>query len=159
MNTQSLFTDRPLRMSMIYYFGLEGLGSLDWESDQNDDVRVSYSLKINPNSTSAPRVLKGRSTCQVQLQISETSRFALRTVRDNSFHCQCISNARITGLGSRYTTRGGHAEDFTPRLGKIHYFGTAMPAGDVWKAKDYLYQHIGRRAQQVWLRLSSIGQS
>jgi hypothetical protein len=58
----------------------------------------------------------------------------------------------LLGPNSRYTTRGGHAEDFTPRLGKIHYFGTAMPAGDVWKAKDYLYQHIGQRAQQVYLQ-------
>jgi mannosyl-oligosaccharide glucosidase len=24
-----------------------------------------------------------------------------------------------------------------------------MPAGDVWKAKEYLYQHIGVRAQKV----------
>ena len=51
---------------------------------------------------------------------------------------------------------GGHAQDFARRLGKIHYFGTAMPAGDVWKAKEYLYQHIGRRAQQVCSRVSQL---
>ena len=33
-----LLIDRPLRISMMYYFGLEGLGSLDWNSAKNDDV-------------------------------------------------------------------------------------------------------------------------
>lgn len=33
-----ILIDRPLRISMMYYFGLEGLGSLDWNSDQNDNV-------------------------------------------------------------------------------------------------------------------------
>jgi hypothetical protein len=30
-----------MRLSILYYFGLEGLGSLDWESERDDDVRMS----------------------------------------------------------------------------------------------------------------------
>jgi hypothetical protein len=30
-----------MRLSILYYFGLEGLGNLDWESEQNEDVRMS----------------------------------------------------------------------------------------------------------------------
>ena len=30
-----------MRLSVLYYFGLEGLGSLDWESEQHEDVRMS----------------------------------------------------------------------------------------------------------------------
>ncbi|KIM30861.1 glycoside hydrolase family 63 protein [Serendipita vermifera MAFF 305830] len=106
--------DRPLRVSMIYYFGLEGLGSLDWNSDQNDD------------GITGPIHMSGTTP--------DLGDFKIRIEDDST---------------SQYTTRGGHAADFAPRLGKIHYFGTEMPAGDVWKAKDYLYQHIGRRAQQI----------
>ena len=29
-----------MRLSVLYYFGLEGLGTLDWESEQNEDVRT-----------------------------------------------------------------------------------------------------------------------
>ena len=32
---------QPMRLSMLYYFGLEGLGNLDWESEQDEDVRTS----------------------------------------------------------------------------------------------------------------------
>ena len=38
-----------MRLSLLYYFGLEGLGSLDWESEQNEDVRVSHEPQPNPN--------------------------------------------------------------------------------------------------------------
>ena len=31
---------QPMRLSVLYYFGLEGLGTLDWESEQNEDVRT-----------------------------------------------------------------------------------------------------------------------
>ena len=36
-----ILSGQPMRLSVLYYFGLEGLGSLDWESEQNEDVRMS----------------------------------------------------------------------------------------------------------------------
>lgn len=33
-----------MRLSVLYYFGLEGLGTLDWESEQNEDVRTPQEL-------------------------------------------------------------------------------------------------------------------
>lgn len=36
---------KPMRLSLLYYFGLEGLGSLDWESERNEDVRMSQELQ------------------------------------------------------------------------------------------------------------------
>jgi len=30
-----------MRLSVLYYFGLEGLGGLDWDSEQDEDVRTS----------------------------------------------------------------------------------------------------------------------
>lgn len=38
-----------MRLSVLYYFGLEGLGSLDWESEQHEDVRMSQELQSNSN--------------------------------------------------------------------------------------------------------------
>ena len=35
-----ILSGQPMRLSVLYYFGLEGLGSLDWESEQNEDVRM-----------------------------------------------------------------------------------------------------------------------
>ncbi|PVF95183.1 glycoside hydrolase [Serendipita vermifera] len=106
--------DRPLRMSMMYYFGLEGLGSLGWDSKQDDD------------GVTGPIHLSGSTP--------DLGDFSIR-IED--------------GPESIYTIHGGQVEDFRPRLGKTHYFGTRMPAGDVWKAKEYLYQHIGVRAQKI----------
>ena len=34
----------PMRLSVLYYFALEGLGSLDWESEQDENVRMSQVL-------------------------------------------------------------------------------------------------------------------
>lgn len=34
----SLSEDKPLRLSLIYYFGLEGLGELEWTSKTHRDV-------------------------------------------------------------------------------------------------------------------------
>ena len=36
-----ILSGQPMRLSVLYYFGLEGLGSLDWESEQHEDVRMS----------------------------------------------------------------------------------------------------------------------
>lgn len=30
-----------MRLSVLYYFGLEGLGGLDWESEKDESVRTS----------------------------------------------------------------------------------------------------------------------
>lgn len=32
------YSGEPMRLSVLYYFGLEGLGSLDWESEQDENV-------------------------------------------------------------------------------------------------------------------------
>ena len=32
------FPEKPSRISTIFYFGLEGLGGLDMETNENDDV-------------------------------------------------------------------------------------------------------------------------
>ncbi|CCA74001.1 related to ER glucosidase I [Serendipita indica DSM 11827] len=105
---------KPLRVSLIYYFGLEGLGSLDWKSDENDD------------GITGPIHLSGSSP--------DLGEFTIRIEDD---------------INNRSPMYGGHSEDFKVRLGKTHYFGHAMPSGDVWKAKEYLYQHIGYRAQEI----------
>ncbi|KAG9040707.1 Processing alpha glucosidase I, partial [Serendipita sp. 407] len=105
---------KPLRISMIYYFGLEGLGSLDWESEQDDD------------GVTEPVHLSGSTP--------DLGQFNIR-IED--------------GPDNRFTKYGGRSEDFKSRIGKTHYFGTGMSAGDVWKAKEYLYQHLGYRAQAI----------
>ena len=30
-----------MRLSVLYYFGLEGLGNLDWESEEDENVCMS----------------------------------------------------------------------------------------------------------------------
>lgn len=35
--------EKPSRISTIFYFGLEGLGGLDMETNENDDVRFKVS--------------------------------------------------------------------------------------------------------------------
>jgi hypothetical protein len=38
-----------MRLSVLYYFGLDGLGSLDWESEQDEDVCTSQEPHSNSN--------------------------------------------------------------------------------------------------------------
>ena len=37
------FPEKPSRISTIFYFGLEGLGGLDMETNENDDVCLKWS--------------------------------------------------------------------------------------------------------------------
>jgi mannosyl-oligosaccharide glucosidase len=52
-------------------------------------------------------------------------------------------------LNTQYTTHGPHFETFKRRTGKTQFLGIPVPSGEVWRAKDMVYQHIGPRAQSI----------
>lgn len=59
-----------------------------------------------------------------------------------------------TDPNNQYTTQGDRANDFASRIGKTHFLGMRAPSGEVWRAKEYLYKHLGLRGQEVNKHLS-----
>ncbi|KAF7322776.1 Mannosyl-oligosaccharide glucosidase [Mycena chlorophos] len=106
--------DRPSRVSTIFYFGIEGLGGLDMETEEEEnglegDVRFSGSTP-------------------------ELDEFTIRVV---------------DGPANSHVTTGNYASQFEDRLGKTHFLGQPVPAGNIWQAKELLLQNVIKHAQEA----------
>jgi mannosyl-oligosaccharide glucosidase len=47
-----MFSDKPLRISMLWYLGMEGLGGIDLENDEDEDVGSSVFARVHPHHSS-----------------------------------------------------------------------------------------------------------
>ncbi|EKM55733.1 glycoside hydrolase family 63 protein [Phanerochaete carnosa HHB-10118-sp] len=107
---------RPLRISTIFYMGLEGVGGLEMETDEDE------------NGLEGPVVFTGSTV--------ELDEFTIRVV---------------DGPDNTPVTLGVHAEAFAHRNGKTHFAGYRTPAGQIWKAKEYILSSIVDHAKQAIL--------
>ncbi|KAF7304743.1 Mannosyl-oligosaccharide glucosidase [Mycena kentingensis (nom. inval.)] len=106
--------DRPSRVSAIFYFGLEGLGGLDMDTEE-DENGIDGEVKFTGSSP-------------------ELDDFVIRVV---------------DGPDNTQVTAGNYASKFEERIGKTHFFGQPMQAGNIWQAKDAILQNIIKRAQEI----------
>ncbi|KAF5376548.1 hypothetical protein D9757_008280 [Collybiopsis confluens] len=105
---------KPSRISTIFYFGLEGLGGIDMDTDEEDDGLLG-DIKF---SGSTP----------------ELDDFVIRIV-------ESPNNVAVA--------EGPHSEPFRNRIGKTHFLGQPVPAGNIWRAKDFIMERLIKRAQEV----------
>ncbi|GLB35277.1 putative glycosyl hydrolase family 63 N-terminal domain [Lyophyllum shimeji] len=106
--------DLPSRVSTIFYFGLEGLGGLEMETDE-DENGITGEFKLSGSSP----------------QLDD---FVIRVV---------------DGPNNTMVTDGPHAEAFGERIGKTHFVGQSIPAGNVWQAKDFILKALIDRAREA----------
>ncbi|KAF8061451.1 glycoside hydrolase [Lyophyllum atratum] len=106
--------DVPSRISTIFYFGLEGLGGLEMETDE-DENGIKGEFKLSGSSP-------------------ELDDFDIRVV---------------DGPNNTMVTQGRHAEAFEERIGKTHFVGQPIPAGNIWQAKDTILKALIDRAREV----------
>ena len=69
----------PSRISTVFYVGLEGLGGIDMDNEEDENVS-GYYMTIDSGLIPLPRGLRVPSVSLVPLPISMTSPFALRRV-------------------------------------------------------------------------------
>jgi mannosyl-oligosaccharide glucosidase len=105
---------QPSRISTIFYFGLEGLGGIDMETDEEDNG-LEGEIKFTGSSP-------------------ELDEFVIRIV---------------DGPNNAAVTDGPYSEVFKDRIGKSHFLGQPIPAGNIWQAKESILQSIVKRAQEV----------
>ncbi|KIK63875.1 glycoside hydrolase family 63 protein [Collybiopsis luxurians FD-317 M1] len=105
---------RPSRISTIFYFGLEGLGGIDMDTDEEENG-LEGDIKFTGSSP-------------------ELDDFVIRVV---------------DGPNNVAVTEGPQSEAFKDRIGKTHFIGQQVPAGNIWQAKEFIMQSLMKRAQDV----------
>ncbi|KAF8270316.1 glycoside hydrolase [Lactarius quietus] len=105
---EPIIEEQPSRTSFIFYAGLEGMGGLDLETDEDENVRYRRSYALTGFTP-------------------ELDDFTIRVV---------------DGPNNEVYSGGLFADAFAQRIGKTHYSGFRVPAGNIWQAK-------GRRLQSL----------
>ncbi|KAJ3808205.1 glycoside hydrolase [Lentinula lateritia] len=105
---------QPSRISTIFYLGMEGLGGIDMDTDEEDNG-LEGDIKFTGSSP-------------------ELDDFSIRIV---------------DGPSNTAVTSGPHSEIFKDRIGKSHFMGQPVPAGNIWQAKEFILQSLMKRAQEV----------
>ncbi|KAG5650166.1 hypothetical protein H0H81_000476, partial [Sphagnurus paluster] len=114
LETENSRVDLPSRISTIFYFGLEGLGGLEMETDENENgIKGDFKL-----SGSTP----------------ELDDFYIRVV---------------DGPNNKAVIDGIHTEAFSERIGRTHFVGQPIAAGNIWQAKDSILKALVDRAREV----------
>ncbi|TFY83454.1 hypothetical protein EWM64_g561 [Hericium alpestre] len=111
---EPLDVDRPSRTSFIFYAGLEGLGGLDMETDENENG-IDGEVEFSGNSP-------------------ELDEFTIRIV---------------DGPDNEAVTTGSQAAAFADRIGKTHFGGYRVPAGNIWQAKEFILQDVLQHAKAI----------
>ncbi|KAL1717272.1 glycoside hydrolase family 63 protein [Schizophyllum commune] len=55
----------------------------------------------------------------------------------------------VEGPDNQHVSNARHASAFEERIGKTHYAGLPIPAGNIWQAREILVQSIIKRANEV----------
>jgi mannosyl-oligosaccharide glucosidase len=127
-------TGRPSRTSFIFYAGLEGMGGLDLETDENENVRNS-SFYLLRRLNEHVRVSKVLSFSLVQHLSLMNLPFELWTVRLHLSPQPNASRTQFPGPDNKAYSDGPHSDVFASRIGRTHYGGFRVPAGNIWQAK------------------------
>ncbi|KAJ7063071.1 glycoside hydrolase [Mycena amicta] len=114
ITTEFLKSDKPSRVSTIFYFGIEGLGGIDMDTEEEENG-LDGDVKFTGSTP-------------------ELDDFTIRIV---------------DGPTNSHITTGNYATTFEERMGKTHFLGQPVPAGNIWQAKEVLLQNIVKRAQEV----------
>ncbi|KAH9057624.1 glycoside hydrolase [Lactarius vividus] len=114
---EPIFEGQPSRTSFVFYAGLEGMGGLELETDEDENVRVMYfrpphQLNKNTRVLTVPIVLTGFTP--------ELDDFNIRVV---------------DGPNNKFFSGGPSADAFAKRIGKTHYNGFRVPVGTYGKLK------------------------
>ncbi|KAL5511441.1 CWH41 [Sanghuangporus vaninii] len=104
----------PSRTSFIFYFGIEGLGGIDMDTDEDE------------NGVEGPIKFSGSTP--------DLGDFVIRVA---------------DGPDNNAVTSGPHAHAFADRIGKTHFVGLRLPAGDIWKSREHIMNAVLKHAQSV----------
>ncbi|KAI0003238.1 glycoside hydrolase [Russula compacta] len=105
---------KPSRTSFIFYAGLEGMGGVDLETDEDE------------NGIEGPIVLTGSTP--------ELDDFSIRIV---------------DGPNNKAFSDGPFSDAFAKRIGRTHYTGIRVPAGNIWQAKDLIMRDLAQNAEKA----------
>lgn len=129
-------TDVPSRISTIFYFGLEGLGGVDLDTEENENVCKNRFLTQQPRTHPLYRALMGQFRTQAPLQNLTNSQYGSWMVRVYCPHwTKNDPLTSIIGPANNMDIPGNHASRFLDRIGKTHVAGFRVPAGNIWQAK------------------------
>ncbi|KAG6879960.1 hypothetical protein C0992_008894 [Termitomyces sp. T32_za158] len=109
----------PCRISTIFYFGLEGLGGLEMETDE-DENGIQGEFKLSGTTP-------------------ELDDFVIRVVDAN----------HIGGPNNTALKNAPHASDFQGRIGRTHFIGQPIATGGIWQAKDSILNALITRAREI----------
>jgi len=127
-------TGRPSRTSFIFYAGLEGMGGLDLETDENENVR-NNSFRLLRRLNDHVRASKVLLLSLVQPLSLMNLPFELWMVRLHRLPQSNASRTKFAGPDNKAYSDGPFSDDFANRIGRTHYSGFRVPAGNVWQAK------------------------
>ncbi|KAI9463402.1 glycoside hydrolase [Russula earlei] len=102
---------KPSHTSFIFYVGLEGMGGLDLETDENK------------NGIEGPIALTGS------------------TPEFDEFNIRIEDGPNNTAFSS-----GPFSDVYAKRIGKTHYSGFRVPAGNIWQAKRFIIDDLVQNA-------------
>ena len=125
---------RPSRTSFIFYAGLEGMGGLDLETDENENVR-NNSFCLLRRLKEHVRVSKVLSSSLVQHLSLMNLPFELWMVRLRRSPQSNVSRTEFAGPDNKANSGDPFSDVFANRIGRTHYGGFRVPAGNIWQAK------------------------
>ena len=123
---------------MYFYFGIDGLGSLDLENEEDEDVRIISSiheLPINPLYSLSEGIIRDREIHRVDPRPRGIFYSCRRWfVYLNEGSNMSVLN-RYLGENPQYITEGQHADTYAGKLGKTSYAGLQMSPGKIRTAR------------------------
>lgn len=139
-----LNTDRASRISLITYYGLEGLGNLDIDSHEEDEEGLEGNINLTGSVPSLGKFAFRQEESASWLSTDSAGSQATKSE-------PCV-DARFsffpTVTNSGPPSRGRHADDFGSLIDRIAFTGIQVPMGQSWRAKDILLQDLVGKAQK-----------
>jgi len=110
------------------------MGGLDLETDENENVR-NNSFRLLRRLNEHVRASKVLSFSLVQHLSLMNLPFELWMVRLHRSPQSNASRTEFTGPDNKAYSDGPFSDVFANRIGRTHYSGFRVPAGNVWQAK------------------------
>ena len=132
-------SERPARISLVTYYGLEGLGSLDFQAPEGSS-EVRLSVVLTTTSAKRPDLQGINEDIELSGSVQSLGDFKFRQVELSS---------------SGPPTRLRHADDFGELIDRIAYIGQVVPMGQSWRAKEVI---MGESVQGAQEKMKKYGQ-